>query len=142
MSDGDVNVGCREGSMRVERVWRCRVEGCKEGDIGRDSRTGRKEYQTKGRQVQVMEKEMAADMSAAERGLTILKRLVKVDKSRGEEKWPALAAADECSLIMVACQGSSSQVPSCVMRRRRGCWVAPIQARRGQSWEGGDGGAR
>lgn len=82
------------------------------------------------------------DMSTVERGLTRLKRLVNVDKTRGEEKWQALAAADECSLIMVACQGSSSQVPSCVMRARRGCCVAPIQARRGQSWEGGDGAAR
>lgn len=63
------------------------------------------------------------------------------DESRGEEKWQALVAADEASLIMVGCQGSSSQEPCSVMRLRRGCMVAPICTARRQSWEGWDGAA-
>ena len=71
-----------------------------------------------------------------------LKRLVNVELSRGEEKWQALVAADECSLIMVAYRGSRSQVPSCVMRARRGCRKAPLRSFSEESWEGCDGAAR
>jgi hypothetical protein len=58
---------------------------------------------------------------------TGLKQVVDVDKSRGAEKWQALAAAEESSLIMVACK-EQFPVPLCVIRRRRGCMMAPIRS--------------
>lgn len=54
----------------------------------------------------------AADMSTTRKGLNKVKRLDSNDERGEEEKWwwQALAAADEGSLIMVACQGNSSQM--------------------------------
>lgn len=101
--------------MRDGGMWGASAGRDKERDIGRGAiAQGEAKIKRADRTLSPWKQEAQRPQICRQhtKGLTKVKRLYSGNERGGEEKWwwQALVAADEGSLIMVACQGSRSQM--------------------------------